>query len=246
MAAYAEAELAAVDEFRDNGLIREVVTLLRSGKEAAAYLCRGGPELGARFAVAKVYHERNRRNFANSSTYQEGRVILNGQVRRAMARGTGAGRRFAGALWVDHEFDVLCTLHAAGCDVPEPYACTEEAVLMAYAGDREAPAPQLQEAALSRGEAEAAWERLAWNVETFLAHDVVHADLSAFNVLWWRGRPLVIDFPQAVDARQSGHARRLLERDLRNLAKYFGRRGVAVDAEGLAEDLWSRWERDAL
>ena len=35
---------------------------------------------------------------------------------------------------------------------------------------------------------------------------LVHADLSPYNVLWWRDRAWVIDLPQAVDLRQSRRA----------------------------------------
>ena len=49
-------------------------------------------------------------------------------------------------------------------------------------------------------------DRLLWNVELFLGHNWIHADLSAFNVLWWEGRGTVIDLPQAVDPRSNPHA----------------------------------------
>ena len=38
------------------------------------------------------------------------------------------------------------------------------------------------------------------------------------------------------------HAPELLVRDLTNLAKHFGRYGVEVDPEALAQDLWVRYE----
>jgi len=62
-----------------------------------------------------------------------------------------------------------------------------------------------------------------------LAVDIVHGDLSAFNVLWWRGRAVVIDLSQAVDAITHPAARDLLVRDVARLAGYFRRHGVAVD-----------------
>jgi RIO kinase 1 len=81
-----------------------------------------------------------------------------------------------------------------------------------------------------------------WNIELWLAHDTVHADLSAFNVLFWQGRAKVIDFPQWLDPRFAPAARRLLERDIRNVGRYFARYGLDVDAAGVAADLWRRFE----
>ena len=80
----------------------------------------------------------------------------------------------------------------------------------------------------------------------FLERDRVHGDLSAFNVLYQEGRVTVIDLPQAVDARTSPNARRLLERDVRNLCRGFARYGVRRDAEAIARELWSRYLRGML
>jgi len=59
----------------------------------------------------------------------------------------------------------------------------------------------------------------------------VHGDLSAFNVLWWHERPVIIDFSQAVDAVVHPAARDLLRRDVERTAGYFRRQGVAVDLD---------------
>ena len=68
---------AAMEEFLDEGLVTEVLSVIKSGKEAAAYLCRGSRTLGHRYAVAKVYHDRTRRNFANDSVYAGGNSLMN-------------------------------------------------------------------------------------------------------------------------------------------------------------------------
>ena len=238
------AELPAVEEFLSEGLITEVLSTIKSGKEAAAYLCRAGRELGPKYVVAKVYHERNQRNFNRDTIYQEGRVILNGQIARAVAKKTEMGREAQAAMWVDYEYEALCALFDAGADVPEPFACTGQALLMEYVGERDTAAPQLQSASLTREEAEAALERLRWNVRLFLSHNLVHGDLSAFNVLWHRGRAIVIDFPQAVDPRFAPAARSLLERDLKNLSRYFSRHQIAFDAQAEAERLWDDFRFD--
>lgn len=244
-----EAAPAALDEFFAEGQITSVLSIIKTGKEASAYLCRAHPALGVKYAVAKVYHDRTRRNFANDAVYAGGRSIMQavpGQVGRALKNKSEAGRRFQSALWVDREFETLFTLRDAGLDVPDVYACTEGAVLMEYVGDGSGPAPQLQHATLDREAAGPMWERLLWNIEEMLRLDVVHGDLSAYNVLVWKGRAVIIDFPQAVDPRFSEAARGLLERDIRNLGRSFARFGVDSDAARLAEDLWWRWRHSQL
>ena len=239
-------EIPAVEEFLSQGLIRSVESIIKTGKEASAYLCRGAPLLGARFAVAKVYHERSRRNFANSSVYEEGRVILNGQVRRAVNGKTATGRKFQSAMWVNQEFDTLCALADAGADVPAPYASSEGAILMEYLGDGSTAAPQLQQVALEPALAIETRDRLLWNVELWLANNIVHGDLSPYNVLLWKNRATAIDFPQAVDPRFAPASRTLLGRDIKNLARYFERHGAGFDAEAHADDLWERFKYQRL
>ena len=240
------AEVPAVEEFLSEGLITDVISIIKSGKEASAYLCHAHRSLGAKYVVAKVYHERSRRNFNNDGIYQEGRVILNGQVRRAVAAKTETGRAFQAGMWVNHEYDQLCALYDAGAAVPEPFGCNDQAILMAYLGDVDEAAPQLQATTPSPDEARLWQDALLTDIETFMACNVVHADLSPFNVLVWQGRPWVIDLPQAVDPRFSPHGRTLLGRDLENLAKWFGRHGAGFDAERTATNLWWRWQNGRL
>src|SRR5258708_38401169 len=69
---------------------------------------------------------------------------------------------------------------------------------MEYLGDRRQAAPALQHVELSRGEARQVFDQLMGNIELWLAHNYIHADLSAYNVLYWRGKACIISFPQVV------------------------------------------------
>ncbi|MGH7864508.1 MAG: RIO1 family regulatory kinase/ATPase [Candidatus Binataceae bacterium] len=90
------------------------------------------------------------------------------------------------------------------------------------------------------------WRRMVDNIRLWLAADRIHADLSPYNVLYWRGDIRVIDFPQAVDPRFNTDARRLLERDLANMTRYFARFGVEADSSRMAHAIWSSFVRNAL
>src|SRR5204863_3790160 len=116
---------------------------------------------------------------------------------------------------------------------------TESSILMEYVGDEVAPAPQLRHVGLSPSEARETLDRLLWNVELFLGHNWIHADLSAFNVLWWDGKATIIDLPQAVDPRSNPHASELLSRDVENVCRHFERYGVRSDAKAIARGLWT-------
>ena len=66
---------------------------------------------------------------------------------------------------------------------------------------------------------------------------IVHADLSAFNLLWWEGRLRFIDFPQAVDLAINPSALDFLHRDLTNVGEWFARHGTTIDVDALFAEL---------
>ncbi len=233
----------ALEPFIDKGLISEVITTVKSGKEAVVYCCRAGDALDVDLVAAKVYKPRSFRSFRNDAVYREGRVILNRRDARAYAKRTEHGRAVGSSLWTNHEWETLQLLYAAGADVPAPIAHSSGALLLEFIGDVEAAAPTLKGCDLSPAEAHAVYERILDNVQLWLANYIVHADLSAFNVLYWEGRATAIDFPQAVDPRFNGNAYSLLLRDLENINRYFARYGVTQDASELTERFWRAYER---
>ena len=232
-----------LEPFLADGLVEDVLFPIKSGKEATVYCCRGGSALNGDLVAAKIYKPTAFRSFRDDAMYREGRVILDRRARRAAGKHTDFGQKVQSALWTDHEWQVLKMLHAAGADVPRPLAHTPGGMLLEYFGEGEEPAPVLKNVTLTPGEAERVFECLLDNVQLWLAWNVVHGDLSPYNVLYHAGDPIAIDFPQACDPRFNSNAFRLLVRDLENLARYFARFGVARDAFGLAEAYWSAWER---
>jgi len=232
-------ERAAFDHYYGEGLVTDLVAPVKSGKEAVVWLCRANADLtGCELLALKVYRNRDHRSFKNDHVYKAGRPLKEPRDRNAVRKKTAFGRSFEHAWWTEHEWEVLRALHAAGGDVPRPVARTEQSLLMSYVGDEDAPAPQLRQVDLSRAEAAETLDRILWNVELFLGHNWVHADLSAFNVLWWEGQATIIDFPQAVDPRSNPHAPDLLARDLKNVTDHFAREGVSRDPESLSRGLW--------
>jgi RIO kinase 1 len=237
-------EVPAIRDFLDRGLITEVLRVAKAGKEATVYCCRAGRAIDADLVALKAYCEAGRRDFKNSAIYQQGRVVLDARSARACRKKTKHGRKVSAGMWCGNEYETLKLLHDAGADVPRPLASGPGAILMEFVGDEENVAPQLKQVRLDPERARAAFLRVTHNIETFLACNRVHADLSAFNILYWRGEVKVIDFPQAVDPRVNRNAFRLLVRDVENVCNHFARYGVS--APGLAANLWSRFLRAEL
>lgn len=233
--------------YHDHQIV-DVLHTVKGGKEATVYCCRAHPSMGVDLIAAKVYRPRQFRRIRNDALYRQGRETVDQtgkEVRKrrdklAMAKKTEFGHELLHATWLQNEYAVLRTLHQAGVSVPRPLAASENAILMEYVGAEKAPAPTLHHTRLAAAEAGPLFERLIHDVEVMLAHDVVHGDLSAYNVLYWRGEYRIIDLPQAVDPRKNPHAFTLLHRDLQRLCEYFARYGVAANAYRLADRFWSR------
>ncbi len=232
-----------LEPFFDEGWITEVIRPVKSGKEATVYLCRAGDRTGEELVAAKVYRSLHQRGFKNDSVYWEGGMrAMSRRTKAAIARRSDFGRDVVFSVWISREKETLEALHRAGANVPRPITQLSSAFLMAWIGDEEEAAPQLRQVRFDDpARAIRIFDFLVGQVELWLAHDIVHADLSEYNVLFWRGRPVVIDFPQAIDPRFNRNAYSLLQRDLANLARHFERFGVRRDARALAAGMWERW-----
>jgi RIO kinase 1 len=115
--------------------------------------------------------------------------------------------------------------------VPPPVERVENGYRMAFIGDGDRAAPRLADVDLDLATARQVWRELQREIRRILDAELVHGDLSAFNVLWWRETPVIIDFSQAVDAVVHPAARHLLRRDVERTAGYFRRQGVAIDLD---------------
>jgi len=238
----ADAVPPALRDLIEEQIIDEVLFQLRSGKEATVYVAEKRTRGQSVLYAAKVYRDMHHRSFRRDEVYREARVIHDGRTARAVRKKTRTGRAAAFGMWVGDEASMLQRVYQAGADVPAVIAVSGPAILMEYIGDLDGRAPMLTEVDLSDAEARVAFDAIMNNVEAFLAADVVHADLSAFNVLYWEGRPVIIDLPQAVDALLNRHARELLARDIGNICRHFQRQGLNADAAEIASQLWRRYE----
>jgi RIO kinase 1 len=145
-------------------------------------------------------------------------------------------------LWVSREWETLRALSDAGLPVPRPIASTDDAILMGYVGDLELAAPQLRSVGPDAVEAQDLFDQVLRAIERMLYLNVIHGDLSAYNLLVWDGRVTVIDLPQAIDPRKNRHAHALLERDVRRICEHFARLEVRSSPDRLAADLWTAWQ----
>jgi RIO kinase 1 len=234
--------------FYDDHVITDVLRVVKGGKEATVYCCTANPALGFDLIAAKVYRPRMFRQLRNDAVYRKGREVIGEEGKQvrgrreklAMSKKTDFGQTLRHTTWLSNEFQTLQRLHAAGADVPKPFASSDNAILMEYMGDEKFPAPALSNVRLAPSAAQSLFDRMIHNVELMLMHDCVHGDLSAYNVLYWNGDAKIIDLPQAINPHVNPEAYTLLGRDVERLCQYFARYGVNADARQITRDLWNR------
>jgi RIO kinase 1 len=238
-----EIDEGLLDAFIGDGSITDVLYVVRSGKDATVYCCRGADASGGGLVAAKVYRPLERRNFHNDAIYQKGRdAAMESRTRRALANKTRHGRDVQYGSWINSEYQTMRMLHGAGADVPDVFSRSNGAILMEYFGDEEAAAPMLNRVTLPREEADRFLRQIIDNITLWLANHLVHGDLSPYNLLYWEHRIVAIDFPQAVDPRINPSARSLLGRDLENVCGHFVKYGIRADAARIANALWANYQ----
>jgi RIO kinase 1 len=238
--------LDSLGDFYEHKWISDVTRRVKGGKEASVYMCRPGSEVDAPLIAAKVYRPRSLRNLKNDGMYRAGRADLDGEgnqiinrgMAHAMEKKTEYGKELLHQSWIAYEFTSLERLHAAGVDVPKPYTMAKNAILMRFIGDEDGCAPTLNEVSLDRKEAKDIFDRVLQNIDIALSHNLVHGDLSAYNILYWEGSITFIDFPQVVAPQNNRTSFAIFQRDVSRVCEYFFKQGVKANPRKIAFDLW--------
>lgn len=130
-------------------------------------------------------------------------------------------------MWAEKEMHNLMRMQKIGINCPEVIALKKNLLLMSFIGSNNVAAPKLKNAILSDAELILAYEEVVdFMVRLYNEANLVHADLSEYNILWHEGKCWLIDVAQAVEP---GHpsALEFLMRDCGNISTFFTRKGVS-------------------
>ena len=106
-------------------------------------------------------------------------------------------------------------------------------------------APRVAECTFTPEEAQRVFDAIMHQVVLMLCVDVVHADLSVYNILYNDDEPVIIDFPQSISAAGNPHAKTILLRDVANITSHF-KLGRSLEQLRFGHEIWDLYERGFL
>jgi RIO kinase 1 len=215
--------LMVIYDFLNKGVINEIYGVVSAGKESRVYWARdpGGKEL-----AIKIY-------LTLSSEFRKGMITyIEGDPR---FKGTKRDTRSLIFTWARKEFKNLEQAYRAKVRVPKPLSVRNNVLVMEFIGKDGERALSLKEN-LPKNPSRIYNILLTYMRRLYRNAELVHGDLSEYNIMVFNGRPVLFDVSQAVSTSHP-MADFFLRRDLTNLNKFFGRIGVDVLA---AEECFRR------
>jgi len=206
--------LMVIYDFMNKGVIDEIHGVVKAGKESRVYW--GKDKQGNELAI-KIY-------LTISAEFRKGMLqYIEGDPR---FRGVKRDTRSIIFTWARKEFRNLKQAVAAKVRVPEPIALKKNVLVMEFIGKNGVSAPSMKEQSPKNPE-KTYKTLLKYLRRLYHKAQLIHGDLSEYNVMIWRGHPVLFDVSQAVPPSHP-LADSLLDRDLRNMNRYFSRLGVKV------------------
>src|SRR3989338_5929581 len=144
------------------------------------------------------------------------------------------GKRNIIFAWVQREYRNLMKARQANVSVPTPLTFSKHVLVLEFIGDDGIIAPKLKDAIPKKPKE--FFNKIIGNMKKLHKAGLVHADLSAFNILNYNEMPVFIDFSQCTTL-ESSRANEYLERDIRNICNFFKKIGLKADESKVKKEI---------
>ena len=206
--------LMVIYNLLNQGVIEQIVGVVRAGKESRIY---GGLGSEERRIAIKIY-------LTTSSEFKQGMIpYIVGDPRFKVVR---RDTRSLIYLWAQKEFKNLQKAYESGVRVPKPIHVEKNVLVMEFIGEGDLPAPTLKEKP-PENPSRMYKVLLRYIKLLYRKAKLVHSDLSEYNIMSLNGKPIIFDMSQSVSIEHP-RAAKLLRRDLGKLNRYFKKQGVKV------------------
>lgn len=198
----------------NNGTLSEINGCISTGKEANVYSAVAGD--GTQLAV-KIYK-------TSILVFKDRDRYVRGEYRFRNGYNRSNPRKMV-KMWAEKEMRNLKRLQAASIPCPEAVCLKGHILVMTLIGKEDVAAPRLKDAELTSQQAETAyWQLVSVIRQLYQNCRLVHADLSEYNILYFRESCFLIDVSQSVE---NAHPSSLdfLRSDCSNVNSFFRSRG---------------------
>lgn len=217
-----KSTLMLVYKLLNQGHLSHIHGCIEAGKESKVYL---GQDFDGKDVAVKIF-------LKATTDFRQGRMMyLEGDPRfQRIKRDT----RSLVYLWAQKEFKNLQTAATAGVSVPRPILVRGNILVMQFIGEKGVPAPLLKDTGPQV--TATLYGRLLKEIRLlYQKAELVHADLSEYNVMMWKKKPIMIDMSQTVSLSHP-LSDMFLRRDLANVNSFFSRHAVDVRPENHLHD----------
>eukprot|EP00331_Platyophrya_macrostoma_P030007 CAMPEP_0176432208 /NCGR_PEP_ID=MMETSP0127-20121128/15257_1 /TAXON_ID=938130 /ORGANISM="Platyophrya macrostoma, Strain WH" /LENGTH=525 /DNA_ID=CAMNT_0017814335 /DNA_START=9 /DNA_END=1586 /DNA_ORIENTATION=+ len=203
----------------NNGLFSEINGCISTGKEANVY--HAATNKGISLAI-KIYK-------TSILVFKDREKYIQGEFRFRRGYCKSNPRKLI-KLWAEKEIRNLKRIYQSGIPCPEPILVKTNVLVMEFLGEGMVPAPRLRNAELTTEQLSQVYLDLIMMMRR-LYHEckLIHADLSEYNLLYWKEKLWVIDVSQSIE-HDHPYALDFLRRDIYNVNQYFHKNNVRTFA----------------
>jgi len=206
--------LMTIYDFLNKRTIDEIYGVVKAGKESRIYW---GKDPDGKELAIKIY-------LTTSAEFKKGMLpYIEGDPRFAHVRRDTRSLVYA---WAQKEFKNLQRAYEFGVRVPRPIAVDNNVLIMEFIGKNGVSAPIMKEVPPKKPK-QVYRQLLIYLRRLYRKAGLVHADLSEYNIMIWKEKPVIFDVSQAVPLEHP-MADQLLRRDLENLYRYFKKLDIDV------------------
>ncbi len=206
-----EKTIMRLGKFFTHNIISRLMYMVGRGKEADTYIAQSGLDIKKGYVAVKIFRIETS-SFGARIDYIDGDPRF-GKIKPGMFNLVNE--------WCKKEFSNLKIANEAKVHCPKPYMFNGNILAMEMIGEDDVPAPQMRKIDLE--EPDKVLDIVLGDMRKMYQNNLVHEEMSEYNILIKGGTPYIIDFGQAVVL---GHpnAEQFLKRDVKNILYYFYRK----------------------
>jgi RIO kinase 1 len=206
-----KATVLTIDKLIRKGVIKKLVGIVSTGKEANVYYAKDPEDMGLAVKIFRTH----------SAFRKYALPYIEGDYRFKVKRKDARSITY---IWTLKEFKNLKLAEACDVRVPAPIAVRNNVLVMEFIGIDGIPAPRMKDIPPENPE-KIFRQIIEYISQLYHQAKLVHADLSEYNVLIHNDAPVLIDISQGV-LLQHPLSKKFLLRDINTIRTFFNKLGV--------------------